>query len=119
MRVYLTARFSAPVEIGKLPTADPLPGATHEQCDVRDPEAVDPPDPEVRIDHGVLAVEMEASALYTLAASYQRKALAICTVSDHVVTGEHTSSHDRERTFGAMVEIALEAALGGPGPVQT
>lgn len=62
--------------------------------------------------HGVLAVEMEASALYTLAASYRRKALAICTVSDHVVTGEETTAAEREQTFGAMVEIALAAALG-------
>ncbi len=62
--------------------------------------------------HGVLAVEMEASALYTLAAAYRRKALAICTVSDHVVTGEETSAAEREQTFGAMVEIALAAALG-------
>jgi purine-nucleoside phosphorylase len=64
------------------------------------------------VDHGVLAVEMEASALYTLAASYQRKALAICTVSDHIVTGEETTAAEREQTFGAMVEIALTAALG-------
>lgn len=62
--------------------------------------------------HGVLAVEMEASALYTLAASYRRKALAICTVSDHIVTGEETTAAEREQTFGAMVEIALAAALG-------
>ena len=60
--------------------------------------------------HGVLALEMEASALYTLAASYGRKALAICTVSDHVVTGEETTSAEREQTFGAMVDIALSAA---------
>jgi purine-nucleoside phosphorylase len=60
--------------------------------------------------HGVLAVEMEASALYTLAASYGRKALAICTVSDHIVTGEETTSTEREQTFGAMVDIALSAA---------
>jgi purine-nucleoside phosphorylase len=60
--------------------------------------------------HGVLAVEMEASALYTLAASYGRKALAICTVSDHIVTGEETTSAEREQTFGAMVDIALSAA---------
>ena len=63
------------------------------------------------VDHGVLAVEMEASALYTLAAKYDRRALAICTVSDHVVTGEQTSSQEREQTFGTMVEIALTAAL--------
>jgi purine-nucleoside phosphorylase len=64
------------------------------------------------VDHGVLAVEMEASALYTLAAQHGRRALAICTASDHLVTGEETSSHEREQTFGAMVEIAL-AALSG------
>lgn len=63
------------------------------------------------VDHGVLAVEMEASALYTLAASYRRRALAVCTVSDHIVTGEQTSAAEREQTFAAMVEIALEAAL--------
>jgi purine-nucleoside phosphorylase len=62
-------------------------------------------------DYGVLAVEMEASALYTLAAKYHRRALAICTVSDHIVSGEQTSSQEREQTFGTMVEIALTAAL--------
>ena len=65
------------------------------------------------VEYGVLAVEMEASALYTLAAKFGRRALAICTVSDHIVTGEKTTSQEREQTFGAMVEIALEAGLGG------
>jgi purine-nucleoside phosphorylase len=64
------------------------------------------------VDHGVLAVEMEASALYTLAARHGRRALAICTVSDHIVTGELTSAQEREQTFATMVEIALTAALG-------
>jgi purine-nucleoside phosphorylase len=63
------------------------------------------------VEYGVLAVEMEASALYTLAARFDRKALAICTVSDHIVTGEETTAQEREQTFGAMVEIALEAGL--------
>ena len=44
------------------------------------------------VDYGVLAVEMEASALYTLAAKFKRRALAICTVSDHIATGAETSS---------------------------
>jgi len=61
------------------------------------------------VDYGVLAVEMEASQLYTLAAKHGRRALAICTVSDHVVTGEETTAQEREQTFGAMVEIALTA----------
>jgi purine-nucleoside phosphorylase len=63
-------------------------------------------------EHGVLAVEMEASALYTLAAKYRRKALTICTVSDHVVTGEQTTAWERQETFGSMVEVALTAMLG-------
>jgi len=62
--------------------------------------------------YGVLAIEMEASALYTLAAKHGRKALAICTVSDHILTGEETTAVEREQTFGEMVEIALTAALG-------
>ncbi len=63
------------------------------------------------VDYGVLGVEMEASALYTIAARYGRKALAVCTVSDHVVTGEETSADERERTFADMVDIALTAAF--------
>jgi purine-nucleoside phosphorylase len=61
------------------------------------------------VEHGVLVIEMEASALYTIAAGHGRKALCICTVSDHVVTGEETSAAEREQTFGDMVEIALAA----------
>lgn len=73
-----------------------------------------PPRPEVMepmVDHGVLAIEMEASALYTLAAQHRRRALAICTVSDHLVTGDETTAQEREQTFEAMVEIALSAGL--------
>jgi purine-nucleoside phosphorylase len=64
------------------------------------------------VEYGVLAIEMEASALYTLAAKHGRRALAICTVSDHIVTGEATTAAEREQTFGDMIEIALTAALG-------
>lgn len=64
------------------------------------------------VEHGVLAIEMEASALYTLAARFGRRALAICTVSDHIVTGEETTAAEREQTFGSMVEVALRAGLG-------
>ncbi len=63
------------------------------------------------VEYGVLAVEMEAAELYTLAAKYGRRALAVCTVSDHIVTGEETTALERQETFGAMVEIALTAAL--------
>ena len=61
--------------------------------------------------HGVLGVEMETAELYMLAARYNRRALAICTVSDHLKTGEELPSDQRERSFGDMVEIALEAAF--------
>ena len=62
-------------------------------------------------EYGVLAVEMEAAALYTLAAKYGARALTVCTVSDHIVTGEETTAQEREQTFGSMVEIALGAVL--------
>ncbi|WP_426185821.1 purine-nucleoside phosphorylase [Microbacterium sp. TWP3-1-2b2] len=60
--------------------------------------------------HGALGVEMETSGLYTLAAYHGRRALSICTVSDHIVTGEETTAQEREQTFGDMIEIALRAA---------
>ncbi len=58
---------------------------------------------------GILAVEMEAAGLYTIAAEERAAALAIATVSDHLVTGEVSSSEEREGTFDGMVRIALEA----------
>jgi purine-nucleoside phosphorylase len=63
------------------------------------------------VEYGVLAVEMEASALYTLAAKFGRRALCVCTVSDHIATGEETTAAEREQTFGTMIEIALGAAF--------
>ncbi len=66
---------------------------------------------EQMVRHGILGVEMEAAELYTLAARYDRRALAILTVSDHLITGEALPSDQRERSFGDMVEIALEAAF--------
>lgn len=61
--------------------------------------------------HGVLGVEMEAAELYTLAARYGRRALAVLTVSDHLVTREELPAEERERSFGDMIEIALQAAF--------
>jgi purine-nucleoside phosphorylase len=60
-------------------------------------------------DYGVLAVEMESAALYTIAARFRAKALTLLTVSDHLKTGEHTTSQEREQTFGQMVDVALAA----------
>ncbi|SDC46734.1 purine-nucleoside phosphorylase [Pelagirhabdus alkalitolerans] len=59
----------------------------------------------------VLAVEMEATALYTIAAKYNRQALAVLTVSDHILTGEETSAEERQTTFNDMIEVALDAAI--------
>ncbi|MBF9028975.1 purine-nucleoside phosphorylase [Rhodobacterales bacterium HKCCE3408] len=61
--------------------------------------------------HGILAVEMEAAELYTLAARHGRRALAVLTISDHLQTGEALPSADRQSSFSDMVEIALEAAF--------
>jgi len=58
-------------------------------------------------DFGVMGVEMEAAALYAIAARKRARALAILTVSDSLVTGESTSSEEREKTFKDMIEIAL------------
>ncbi|MFZ1467733.1 MAG: purine-nucleoside phosphorylase [Paracoccaceae bacterium] len=61
--------------------------------------------------HGCLCVEMEAAELYILAARYGVRALAILTISDHILTHAALPAADRETSFGAMVEIALEAAF--------
>lgn len=62
-------------------------------------------------EYGVLAVEMESAALYTLAAKFRARALSILTVSDIIATGEHLSSGDRERSFADMVELALDTVV--------
>ena len=59
---------------------------------------------------GVLAVEMEAAALYMNAARAGKKALAICTISDHLITGEALSSEERQLGFRQMIELALKTA---------
>ena len=61
--------------------------------------------------YNVLALEMEASALYTLAARFKRQALAVLTVSDHVITHEAMDATARERTLKEMVEVGLEALI--------
>jgi purine-nucleoside phosphorylase len=60
------------------------------------------------IAHGVLAIEMEASVLYTIAAAHRARALCIATVSDHIPRGEQTTSAERESGFMAMAEVALD-----------
>jgi len=63
-------------------------------------------------DHGVVAVEMEAATLYTLAQRFDAKALAICTNSDCLVTGEQIDAGERQSSLRDMVELALDTGLG-------
>lgn len=59
---------------------------------------------------GIMAVEMEAAALYMTAARSGKNALAICTVSDHMITGETTTAEERQNSFTEMIELALKTA---------
>jgi len=61
--------------------------------------------------YGILAIEMESAALYTLAAKFGRKALSVLTVSDHILTGEETTAEERQTTFNDMIVVALDAAI--------
>jgi purine-nucleoside phosphorylase len=63
------------------------------------------------IDMGVLGVEMEAAALYMNAARARKRALAICTVSDHIITGESLNSDARQTSFTDMMQVALNVAV--------
>ena len=60
---------------------------------------------------GVMAIEMEAAALYMNAAKLNKNALAICTISDHILTGEELSADERQTSFGQMMEFALDTAI--------
>lgn len=60
---------------------------------------------------GIMAVEMEAAALYMNAARAGKNALAICTVSDHLLTHEATTAEERQNSFTQMMEVALETAV--------
>lgn len=71
------------------------------------------PDPEswkLWAKYGVMAIEMEANALYTIAAYYGREALTLLTVSDHIVKGEELTAEDRQTSFREMMEVALSLA---------
>ena len=60
---------------------------------------------------GVMALEMEAAALYMNAARYGKRALCICTISDHILTGEETTSEQRQNSFTTMMKVALDTAV--------
>ncbi|MEY4922743.1 MAG: hypothetical protein RLY17_1460 [Pseudomonadota bacterium] len=74
------------------------------------------PDPQmfdVMNKYGILGVDMEAAGIYGVAAEFGAKALTICTVSDHILTGEKNTAAERQTTFNDMIEIALESVLLG------
>ncbi|MDR0641510.1 MAG: purine-nucleoside phosphorylase [Treponema sp.] len=71
----------------------------------------DPDDWKLWAAYGVLAVEMEAAELYTLAAKYGREALALLTISDSFISGEEDSPQERQKSYTRMMEIALETAI--------
>ena len=72
---------------------------------------MDPAGSENWAKYGVMAVEMEAAALYTKAAGFGRRALAICSVTDNLVTGERMPAAERETSLREMVITALETAI--------
>ncbi|WEG12042.1 purine-nucleoside phosphorylase [Pullulanibacillus sp. KACC 23026] len=94
----VTIEKNLPVHVGSIFTSDIFYNDNQEQT-------------ELLRKHGTLAVEMETAALYTLAARFKAKALSILTVSDHLITGEATTSEERQTTFNQMIEIALDAAI--------
>ncbi|MNO01040.1 Purine nucleoside phosphorylase DeoD-type [compost metagenome] len=65
------------------------------------------------MDFGVLAVEMESTALYTLAAKYGVKALSILTVGSQLLRQEHLTHKESEQSFYEMVEVALNTVVEG------
>ena len=60
---------------------------------------------------GVMALEMEAAALYMNAARYGKRGLCICTISDHVLTHEETTAEERQNSFTTMMKVALDVAV--------
>ncbi|MEM8905977.1 MAG: purine-nucleoside phosphorylase [Actinomycetota bacterium] len=97
--VEAAERGSAPVHVGNILTSDLFYSPQGEEV------------ARMAASMGVLAVEMEAAGLYGVAAERGAKALAICTVSDHLVLEEELSSDDRQRSFSDMIEIALGGAF--------
>jgi len=87
-----------PVKVGNLFSADLFYSPDPQMFDVMEK-------------FGILGVEMEAAGIYGVAAEYGANALAICTVSDHIKTGEQTSADERQNTFDEMMKIALDSVL--------
>ena len=90
--------WGAPVHVGGIYSSDTF---YDERSDLTDQ----------LVRHGCLAVEMEAAELYTLAARHGARALAVLTISDHLISQEALPASERESSFAAMIETALDAAF--------
>ena len=114
---YSDMDFAATADFGLLQAAAEAAAAAGVEAKVGNVHSADlfyNPDKtrvETMTNMGILAVEMEAAGLYGVAAETGTRALAILTVSDHIPSGEATSSSEREKTFDDMVLIALEALV--------
>lgn len=98
--------LKAAMEAGEKLGQVPVPGALYSSDTFYDESA-----PLGKLQNlGVLAVEMEAAALYLNAARAGKNALCLCTISDNPFTGEELSAEERQNTFTKMMEIALEIA---------
>ncbi|WP_159566105.1 purine-nucleoside phosphorylase [Budvicia diplopodorum] len=89
---------SIPVHVGNMFSADLFYNPDSQLFDVMEK-------------YNVLGIEMEAAGIYGVAAEYGAKALCICTVSDHIRSGESLSSELRQTSFNQMVEIAMDSVL--------
>jgi len=96
-------RLGQPCRVGNLISTDCF---YNDDEDLPEPQRVNPRWARM----GVLAVEMEAAALYCNAARFGGRALAMCSISDHLVTGERLSAEERQTTFTGMIRLALETA---------
>ncbi|OCG09029.1 purine-nucleoside phosphorylase [Gilliamella sp. wkB178] len=96
--VDAASKLGIPVKVGNLFSADLF-------------YTVDPTILDVMEKYNILGVEMEAAGIYGVAAEYGAKALAICTVSDHIRKGEAMSAQQRQNGFKQMITVALESVL--------
>ncbi|MEO1833866.1 MAG: purine-nucleoside phosphorylase, partial [Akkermansiaceae bacterium] len=94
--VAAAERLKIPVRTGNLFSADLFYSPEPEMFEVME-------------SMGILGIEMEAAGLYGCAAECGKSALAICTVSDHIRTGESTTSEERQTSFNEMVRVTLES----------
>ena len=94
--VAAAERLKIPVRTGNLFSADLFYSPEPEMFEVME-------------SMGILGIEMEAAGLYGCAAECGKSALAICTVSDHIRTGESTTSEERQTSFNEMIRVTLES----------